>query len=71
MNLKTIIPVLPSSDIQRDVQWYEKYTSFKCTWHDDMYALLKTEEIVMHLQWHADTEDDPFIGRFCCQNCCK
>ena len=27
-----------------------------------MYACLKRENLFIHLQWHADTEDDPLLG---------
>ena len=27
-----------------------------------MYAVLKREDIYIHLQWHADTDDDPLLG---------
>ena len=64
MNTKflTISPVLPSSDIPRDVLWYEKNTGFKALSFDEMYAVLRRENLFIHLQWHADTEDDPLLG---------
>ncbi|UKJ08753.1 hypothetical protein [Solitalea lacus] len=27
-----------------------------------MYAVLYREQLVLHLQWHADTDDDPLFG---------
>jgi len=27
-----------------------------------MYAVLRTENNWIHLQWHADTQDDPLLG---------
>ncbi len=57
-----INPVLPSQDIKRDVDWYEKQTGFKALHQDDMYAVLKRDKLCFHLQWHADTEDDPLLG---------
>ena len=57
-----IIPVLPSQNIVRDVEWYEKHTGFKAVFGDEMYAGLKREELFIHLQWHADTKDDPLLG---------
>ena len=27
-----------------------------------MYSVLRLNEITLHLQWHADTEDDPLLG---------
>jgi len=59
--LKTI-PVLPSLDIHRDVNWYTKKLGFHSLFHDEMYAVLKREELTIHLQWHADTPDDPLLG---------
>lgn len=57
-----IQPVLPSLDIKRDVAWYETQTGFVSSWHDDMYAVLKRDHLCFHLQWHANTEDDPLLG---------
>ena len=58
----TIIPVLPSADIARDVIWYKKKTSFESTYHDKMYAVLRRDDLWLHLQWHAGTADDPLLG---------
>ena len=57
-----IIPVLPSADIARDTAWYKKYAGFEIVFADQMYALLKREQLNIHLQWHADTTDDPLLG---------
>lgn len=64
MKTKTIevIPVLPSADIERDVKWYKKQTGFELDFGDDMYAGLKRGNLNIHLQWHADTEEDPLLG---------
>ena len=56
------IPVLPSADIGRDVNWYQEKVGFVYQGGDDMYAILQREGIFIHLQWHADTEDDPLLG---------
>ena len=61
-NLPYICPVLPSADIARDVKWYEDKTGFRKTHADDMYAVLQREHLWIHLQWHADTADDPLLG---------
>ncbi|MCB1024342.1 MAG: glyoxalase/bleomycin resistance/extradiol dioxygenase family protein [Acidobacteria bacterium] len=61
-NLIQIVPVLPTSDMTRDAEWYEKFTGFKSVWHDDMYGIFRRGEHEIHLQWHADTEDDPLLG---------
>lgn len=60
--LLKIIPVLPSSDIERDIQWYKEKTGFDTYYKDSMYAVLYRENLVIHLQWHADTSDDPLLG---------
>ncbi|MCX2679794.1 glyoxalase/bleomycin resistance/extradiol dioxygenase family protein [Galbibacter sp. EGI 63066] len=57
-----ISPVLPSQDIDRDVDWYERKVGFKLLHKDSMYAVLRRENLCIHLQWHADTEDDPLLG---------
>lgn len=57
-----VSPVLPSQDIDRDVQWYEEKVGFRLLHKDAMYAVLRRENICIHLQWHADTEDDPLLG---------
>lgn len=60
--LLEISPVLPSQDIDRDVEWYENYVGFQLVHKDDMYAVLRRKHLFIHLQWHADTEDDPLLG---------
>ena len=63
-NTKTIgiIPVLPSADIERDLAWYREKTGFEELFHDKMYAVLVRDNLTIHLQWHADTENDPLLG---------
>lgn len=58
----SIIPVLPSADIERDVAWYKDKTGFELIFSDKMYAVLGRKGLYMHLQWHADTDDDPLLG---------
>lgn len=57
-----ISPVLPSQDIDRDVAWYEQFVGFHLCQKDSMYAVLRRENQFIHLQWHADTIDDPLLG---------
>lgn len=57
-----IIPVLPSTNIARDIVWYEEKTGFKEYFSDKMYAVLYRDNLTIHLQWHADSEDDPLLG---------
>ena len=60
--LISIIPVLPSADIARDVAWYKEKAGFELYFADKMYAVLYRDKLVIHLQWHADTESDPLLG---------
>ncbi|MFD1163740.1 glyoxalase/bleomycin resistance/extradiol dioxygenase family protein [Hwangdonia seohaensis] len=57
-----IVPVLPSQNIDRDVAWYLEHVGFELVHKDSMYAVLKRDKLYMHLQWHADTADDPLLG---------
>jgi hypothetical protein len=58
----SIIPVLPSADIERDVAWYKDKTGFELIFSDNMYAVLGRDGLCIHLQWHADTVSDPLLG---------
>jgi|SRR3954468_20737148 hypothetical protein len=58
----SIIPVLPSSNIERDITWYKERAGFETYFVDSMYAVLYRDNISIHLQWHADTENDPLLG---------
>ncbi|MGF7079381.1 hypothetical protein [Mucilaginibacter sp. UYCu711] len=64
--MKTIfngfMPVLPSADIARDIEWYKNQTGFEVKFADNMYAILNRDNLYLHLQWHADTESDPLLG---------
>ncbi|MES2774556.1 MAG: glyoxalase/bleomycin resistance/extradiol dioxygenase family protein [Bacteroidota bacterium] len=60
--LLCIVPVLPSANIERDINWYRDQTGFEPVFFDSMYALIKRDNLYMHLQWHADTADDPLLG---------
>jgi hypothetical protein len=59
---KQIIPVLPTTDITRDIAWYKVKAGFEVIHADAMYAVLYRENLCIHLQWHANTEDDPLLG---------
>lgn len=61
-NFLEISPVLPSQNIDRDVAWYEKKVGFNLLHKDHMYAVMRRENLCIHLQWHADTEEDPLLG---------
>ncbi len=60
--LLQICPVLPSSNVERDVIWYRDQVGFELVSNDQMYAVLKKENVFIHLQCHADTVDDPLLG---------
>jgi hypothetical protein len=60
--LVSIIPVLPSANIDRDIAWYKEKLGFEIYFSDKMYAVLFRENICLHLQWHADTPNDPLLG---------
>jgi hypothetical protein len=60
--LLSIIPVLPSADLNRDITWYKEKLGFEIYFSDKMYAVLFRENICIHLQWHADTPNDPLLG---------
>ena len=57
-----VIPVLPSADISRDISWYKEKAGFETHYSDKMYAVMRRDDITIHLQWHADTENDPLLG---------
>ena len=57
-----IVPVLPSANIDRDCDWYQVMVGFRLVAKDHMYAILSKGPLTIHLQWHADTEDDPLLG---------
>jgi hypothetical protein len=61
-NIIGIIPILPSANIERDVAWYKNKLGFTEHFSDTMYAVLYRENAIIHLQWHADTDDDPLLG---------
>lgn len=56
------IPVFPSADIDRDILWYKEKMGFEVYFSDKMYAILYRDKLELHLQWHADTADDPLLG---------
>ena len=57
-----VIPVIPSANIDRDLKWYEVKAGFTTSFVGDGYAGISRENIHIHLQQHADTEEDPLIG---------
>ena len=63
-NIQALIPVLPSSDISRDVDWYNQMLGFQAIYIEDGYAVLGRDAFRIHLQWHANTVTDPIVGSF-------
>jgi len=57
-----MVPVLPSSAISRDVSRYFEKTGFEITYQDRTYSILGRDHLSIHLQWHADTNNDPLPG---------
>lgn len=58
----SIIPVLSSADITRDLAWYNEKTGFKEYFSDHLYTVIYRANLIIHLQWHAGTDDDPLLG---------
>ncbi|TXF88205.1 glyoxalase/bleomycin resistance/extradiol dioxygenase family protein [Neolewinella aurantiaca] len=56
------IPVLASSDLARDVAWYEEKTGFQNVADQKGYAIMQRENMEFHLQLHHGTEDDPVMA---------
>lgn len=56
------IPVLPTSDIERDIVWYKEKMGLEIHFADKMYGVLCRDNLWIHLQWHANTEEDPLLG---------
>jgi hypothetical protein len=57
-----IIPVLPSNDIKRDLEWYKTHTGFSYAFGDEGYAGLTRDHLEFHLQYHHGDERDPIVG---------
>lgn len=61
ISIKNTIPVLSSINIASDVKWYVEQLKFKCAFQNEGYAILKLNSCELHLQWHANTDEDPHI----------
>ncbi len=57
-----IVPVLPTENMQRDLEFYQSKVGFQVLFGDDHYSVLKRDHLFIHLQWHANTEEDPLLG---------
>lgn len=60
-NLQRIIPVLSSSNIDRDIKWYKTHIGFNLRYAEEGYAVLHREDIWLHLQWHHGNDSDPIF----------
>lgn len=58
----SIVPVLSSADVKRDLEWYEQHTGFQYYFGDHGYAGMKRDHLEFHLQFHHGTEDDPVLS---------
>jgi len=57
-----VTPVLSTSNIKRDIKWYEEKVGFKYCTSQEGYAVLCRDNTWIHLQWHHNNEDDPVYG---------
>jgi len=60
--LFTICPVLSTSDLERDIKWYNENVGFNLHYQEEGYAVLNRDSIYIHLQWHHNNEVDPVQG---------
>ncbi len=61
-NIHQIVPVLSSSDLVRDIAWFETYLGFKVVFQHEGYAVIKRDHHSIHLQFHYGDKDDPVYG---------
>jgi catechol 2,3-dioxygenase-like lactoylglutathione lyase family enzyme len=62
-----IYPVLSSSNLERDLQWWTEKLGFQVVFTDDSlpeaqgisYAVLTRDKVYLHLQWHSGSAEDP------------
>ena len=62
VNLYTICPVLSTDNINRDINWHDKFVGFKLNYQEEGYAVLNRDSIWIHLQWHHNDDEDPIHG---------
>lgn len=60
--INSIVPVLSTSDLERDINWYEQYLGFKLDYIEEGYAILKRDHLWIHLQFHYGDNEDPVYG---------
>lgn len=58
-----IIPILPSSNIKRDVEWYVKTLGFNLLSATDSYAILNIGKLFLHLQFYEDELNKRYINK--------
>lgn len=54
-----VAPVLSSSDIDMDIIWYKEKIGKEVIYREDWYAVLRWENLWIHLQWHIGIDEDP------------
>ena len=59
MKFISVIPVLSTADLERDVAWYTEKTGFRCVSDQEGYAIMQRGGAEFHLQWHHGTAEDP------------
>lgn len=60
--INTIVPVLSTSDLERDIKWYDDYLGFKLNYLEEGYAVLNRDHLWIHLQFHYGDKEDPVYG---------
>ena len=68
---KHTCPIFSSADVVRDIQWYEERVGFTLIYSSADYqenqamvdyAILERQGHFIHLQWHANNDEDPVYG---------
>jgi hypothetical protein len=56
-----IYPILSTTEVPRDIAWWEEKTGFTRTSisDDSRYACVGRQGIYLHLQWHSGDVSDP------------
>lgn len=55
--------MLPVRDVPASVAFYVDTLGFEDVWHDDRYAVVRRDNVVLHLQWHDASEWSVAIDR--------
>ena len=60
-NFLGAIPVLPTSNLERDVKWYKEQLGFHVNFQNEGYGGVSRGGVYLHFQEHSGTEDDPML----------